>query len=369
MAKHRKFVDVKELKNGMKLEQDIMDSSGRTMIGRGSFLDDFQIKYITAGGLEGIYVESDEPEEYPEEEIPAELPPEVEEEAQKNREEDRAKVELSHEVVERVGEGVKYIFSNPEDESFMEASENVSNELISVIRSNDAVAVDINRIKVSDEYTFKHSVDVATMSMIIARNFGLSKLEMEELCVAGLLHDVGKSNIPLEVLNKPGRLTDDEFKIMRQHSLFGFKILKGKGFSQGIMEGVLEHHEKINGSGYPQGLPENRIHKYAKIIAVADVYDALVTERPYKKAFSKREAIEMIMAMTGEIDIRVMRAFLQSVILYPVDSVVHLSTGESARVLKNYKINNMRPVVLGLKTGKIYDLANDVNCASMIITD
>ena len=157
---------------------------------------------------------------------------------------------------------------------------------------------------------------------------------------------------------------------MKQHSLFGFKILKEKNeFSDGIMRGVLQHHEKINGKGYPQGLNENQIHKYAKIIAVADVYDALVTKRPYKEGLSKRVAVEMIMAMTGELDIKAMKSFLQSVILYPVDSIIHLSTGEPCKVVENNRINALRPRIVGLKTGKVYDLANDVNCASMIIVE
>ncbi len=365
MAK-RKYINTKGLQKGMKLEQDIVDRTGRTMIGRGAFLDDFQIRYLVSEGIDGIFVEDQEPDtESNEEQVTEEIQAVISE----YREEDRSKVQLSDEVKERVGEGVKFLFENPEDESFLEASTNVSNELISVIQKNDAVAVDINMLKVSDEYTFKHSVDVATMSMIIARNYGLEKREMEELCVSGLLHDVGKSRIPNEILNKPGKLDDHEFKVMRQHTLFGFKILKDKSFSDAVMAGVLQHHEKINGAGYPQGLPENKIHKYAKIIAVADVYDALVTERPYKKAFSKRMAIEMIMAMTGELDINVMRSFLQSVILYPVDSIVHLSTGEAAKVIKNYKINTMRPLVVGLTTGKVYDLAHDVKCASMLIME
>ena len=133
------------------------------------------------------------------------------------------------------------------------------------------------------------------------------------------------------------------------------------------MEGVLEHHEKINGKGYPIGLSGEKINPYAKVIAVADIYDALVTERPYKKPMTQRDAVEMIMAMTDEIEINAMKSFLNSVILYPVGSTVQLSNGETAKVVENNMQYILRPKVVGLKTGKVYDLAEDLKCASIII--
>ncbi|MBR1876423.1 MAG: HD-GYP domain-containing protein [Lachnospiraceae bacterium] len=351
----------------MKIDQALVDTTGRTLIEKGAYLDDFQIEYLQEKGIGGIYVAEGEADP---EELEMSIPQYTRDLIQKERKEDRAKVKLNKEVIERVGQGVQYLFDNSESDNLAEATNNVSSELIKVISDSDAVAVDINLIKVSDEYTFKHSVDVATMAMIIGKNYGLEKEELRELCTAGLLHDLGKSKIPLEVLNKPGRLDENEFALMKQHSLFGFKILKEKNeFPDSIMRGVLQHHEKINGKGYPQGLSDKQIHKYAKIIAVADVYDALVTKRPYKDGLSKRVAVEMIMAMTGELDLKAMKSFLGSIILYPVDSIVHLSTGEPCKVVENNKLNALRPRVVGLKTGKVYDLANDVACASMIIAE
>ena len=112
--------------------------------------------------------------------------------------------------------------------------------------------------------------------------------------------------------------------------------------------GVLQHHEKINGKGYPLGFSSDKISLYAKILSVADIYDALVTERSYKKAFSKRDAVEMIMSLTNELDIAAMRSFLGSVILYPVDSIVQLSNGEKAKVVENTQESILRPKVVGL---------------------
>ena len=125
--------------------------------------------------------------------------------------------------------------------------------------------------------------------------------------------------------------------------------------------------EKINGSGYPMGVSAEKICPYAKILSVSDIYDALVTERPYKKAYSQRDAVEMIMSMTMELDITAMKSFLESMILYPVDSIVELSNGEQARVVKNTPHYILRPVVVGLTSGNVYNLGEDINCANIII--
>ncbi|MBO4980733.1 MAG: HD-GYP domain-containing protein [Lachnospiraceae bacterium] len=351
----------------MKIDQAIVDGTGRALIAKGAFLDDFQIEYLQDKGVNGVYIQEGEadPEDL-EEKI--QIPQYTKEVIAKNRVEDRAKVKLSESVRKRVGEGIQYLYNNTEDSGFEESTRNIANELMNAIFENDAVAVDIGMLKVSDEYTFKHSVDVATMAMVIGKKCGLNEGELRELGIAGLLHDVGKSKIPNEVLNKPGKLTDEEFALMKQHSLFGFQILKEKHtFSDAIMRGVLQHHEKINGKGYPLGVGEEKIHRFAKIISVADVYDALVTERPYKSAFSKRDAVEMIMAMTMELDLDVMKSFLESVILYPVDSIVELSNGERAKVVENSTQYVLRPKVVGIRSGKVYDLAGDLSCASIII--
>ena len=129
----------------------------------------------------------------------------------------------------------------------------------------------------------------------------------------------------------------------------------------------VQHHEKINGNGYPLGFDAPRITPYARILAVADIYDALVTERPYKKAFSQKDAIELIMSMTEELDIKAMKSFLESIILYPVDSIVELSNGEKAKVVSNNNSYILRPTVVGITSGRVYNLGEDMDCANIVI--
>lgn len=363
----RYFVRTRSLQAGMKIDQAIVDRMDRTLIARGTRLDDYLIESMKKLGIGGVYIQ--EGEEDPESEQAEEnLPPIVRNHIAKMRTPDPSKVKLSESVKQRVSEGVQYLYNNSSSENFTNTTNSITKDLMKAINDNDAIAVDINALKTSDEYTFKHSVDVATMSMIIAKKQGLSSEDIYSIGIAGLLHDMGKSKIPLEVLNKPAKLTDEEFAIMKQHTVLGYEILKEKkNFSQAIALAVLQHHEKMNGRGYPMGVSSEKICPYAKILSVADVYDALVTARPYKKAFSQRTAVEMIMSMTDELDITAMKSFFASVILYPVDSTVELSNGESARVVKNNAGSVLRPVVVGLSSGKIYDLANDVSCASILI--
>ena len=350
----------------MVIDQAIVDRAGRVLIARRTPLEDFHIDALKKMGVTGIYIREGE-EENVEVEKP-QLSEAVQKKYEQVRVEDPAKVQLSESVRKRVAEGIQYLYQDTESEDFTRATKSITNDLMRAIEDNDAIAVDISALKISDEYTFKHSVDVATMSMIVAKRYGFSEQQVYEIGIAGLLHDIGKSQIPNELLNKAGKLTGDEFALMKQHSVLGYRILADKAeLSEDIKMGVLQHHEKIDGTGYPIGTKLDKINEFARIISVADIYDALVTERPYKKPFSPRDAVEMIMAMTGELDIEAMRCFMESVILYPVGTDVDLSNGERARVIENRPHYVLRPKVMGLKTGKVYDLGNDLKCANIII--
>lgn len=349
----------------MKLDHPVVDRLGRNLVARGAELDKYMIDSLIQMGIMTVYIQSNEDDEP---DKPLVVSAEAKRKIAQLRTEDPAKVSLSASVRKRVAEGIQFIYNSPDSKEATQATTSIATELLNAINSNDAIALDISALKTSDEYTFKHSVDVATIAMIVAKQQGFSDPEIHEIGVCGLLHDIGKTKVPLEILNKPGRLDDQEFTIMKQHSVYGYHMVKDRNeFSTAVCLGVLQHHEKINGSGYPMGVDDSKISPYARVLAVADIYDALVTERPYKAAYSQRDAVEMIMSMTMELDINAMKSFLESMILYPVDSIVELSNGEKARVVKNCPHYILRPTVVGLTSGKVYDLGEDLNCASIII--
>lgn len=364
----RIYTSTRRLKEGMRIDQAIVDRSGRVLIARGAPLDDYLIESLLKMGIMGVYIREGEEDPEDQNKMEPEIPEQIQKVIEKSKVADPAKVKLSESVKQRVSEGIQFLYQNTDAADFADTTNSITRDLMKAITDNEAIAVDISALKVSDEYTFKHSVDVATMGMIVGKKHGLSDKEVYDIGISGLLHDVGKSKIPNEILNKAGKLTDEEFAIMKKHSLFGYEILKEKDdISEPISMGVLQHHEKINGKGYPMGVTKEKIHLFARILSVADIYDALVTERVYKKAYSQRDAVEMIMSMTGELDIDVMKSFMESVILYPVDCIVELSNGEKAKVVANKPGYILRPTVVGLKSGKVYNLAEDIGCASIII--
>lgn len=366
MAIKRRPMKTRQLSPGMVIDQTVTDKSGKALIERGAILDDFHIEGLLRYGIMEIYIREGQDDADDEKEII--IPASVQKVISSERKADLNHVHIKESVKKRVSEGIQYLYNNASSPEFTEASKAIADELMNAINENDSLAVDISALKVSDEYTFKHSVDVSTMAMIIAKKYGLDAKSIREIGITGLLHDMGKSKIPNEILNKPAKLTPDEFEVMKQHSAYGYHILKEKNeFDNNILLGVLQHHEKLDGTGYPIGASKDKIHIYAKIISVADIYDALVTARPYKIGFSPRDAVEMIMSMTSQLDIDVMKSFLNSVILYPVDSIVTLSNGEKAKVVSNDMNYILRPTVVGIKTGKVYRLAEDVNCASILI--
>lgn len=156
----------------------------------------------------------------------------------------------------------------------------------------------IQKVESKDKYTYKHSDRVAKYSVKIARKLKLSKQQLERVTIAAVLHDIGKINVPIEVLNKPGRLTDEEFAIIKRHPVDGGNMIKGSYYSE-LVPIIEQHHERLNGTGYPHNLRDEEILIEAKIIAVSDTFDAMTEDRAYRKAFQEEIAIAEIKRLSG----------------------------------------------------------------------
>ena len=215
---------------------------------------------------------------------------------------------------------------------------------------NDSVNVIkcLNNIRDKDEYTYTHCVNVAFYSMLIAKWLTLPKEEIKEVIQAGLLHDVGKVLIPDEILNKRGKLLEFELDIMQRHSLIGYFSIKNiSEISRPVKEAVLSHHERVDGSGYPYGLTGDEIDFYAKIIAVADVYDAMTQDRVYKKGVNPFEAFEMFQTLgMGMFDIKILNVFLKNISSNFTGLNVILENGERAEIVYVPPHEITKPVIL-----------------------
>lgn len=199
----------------------------------------------------------------------------------------------------------------------------------------------------TDEYTYTHSINVSLYSMMIAKWMGLDKESIEDVIKAGLLHDIGKAKVPKWILDKRGPLTEAEFEKIKEHPLIGYELCGGiTSIRSDVKEAVLLHHEKMDGSGYPQEIGSEDIGLYAKIVAVADVYDAMTSERSYKSRKTPFEVFkEMKESEYGKLDIEVKNIFLQNIAFFYVGSKVRLNTGEVGEVVFVYPHKTDKPIV------------------------
>ena len=213
------------------------------------------------------------------------------------------------------------------------------------ILQNKNAVFNLMDLKVYDEYTFYHSVNVAVLSIIVATELGLSKEELIKLGISGLLHDIGKVFVKKEILNKKGKLSESEFREIKEHPVNGFNYLK-KSCQIPLKSyvGVLQHHEKYDGTGYPYGLKGREISLFGRILTIADIYDALISDRPYRQGILPSEAMEYIMGGGGTyFDPEISTVFVKKLALYPVGTCVELSNGMIGIVCQNYEGYSIRP--------------------------
>ena len=229
-----------------------------------------------------------------------------------------------------------------EADAAMPLVEEISNSIL----RNPGALISLARLKTADDYTYMHSVAVCALMIALARQLGLSDDETKDAGMAGLLHDLGKALIPTVILNKPGKLTEEEFAIVKTHPEKGHELLlTASGVSEVTKDVCLHHHEKIDGSGYPKRLNAETMSRFAKMGAVCDVYDAITSNRPYKAGWDPAESIKRMAEWTGHFDPTIFQAFVKSLGIYPTGSFVRLASGRLGVVIEQGEKSLLTPKV------------------------
>lgn len=218
-------------------------------------------------------------------------------------------------------------------------------EISDSVSRNPSALISLARLKTADDYTYMHSVAVCALMIALSKQLGLDEVQTRSAGIAGLLHDLGKALMPTEVLNKPGKLTDEEFTIIKKHPEEGHKLLLASTGADDIaLDVVLHHHEKTDGSGYPKRLKDSEISLFAKMGAVCDVYDAITSNRPYKAGWDPAESLRrMAEWANGHFDQTVFQAFVKSVGIYPIGSLVKLNSGRLGLVIEQAEKSLLTP--------------------------
>jgi HD-GYP domain-containing protein (c-di-GMP phosphodiesterase class II) len=315
----------------MRVARPVFSSTGHVLVNRGLILTEGIIRRLGLLGVPALYIEDGPDFDLPAEDVICE--------------------ETRQQAVQQVRE---LFLAAQEDsahlsrallaaESLARTVEEIADELL----ARPEVVVNLTDIRAWDDYTFGHSVNVCVLSLLAGANLGLTRPQLYNLGLGAVLHDLGKVYVPQPVLQKPGSLTPEEFELVKRHAEWGHRLAReiaGAGTLAALIP--LQHHERYNGQGYPQGIKGDEIHDFAVICGLADVFDALTAERVYRPAYPVHEAYEYL-AGSGNLlfEHRLLCAFLDNLALYPTGTPVLLSTGEVAVVVKTTRGLARTPLV------------------------
>ncbi len=324
------------LQQGQKLAVDLLTNKNKILIRRGVPLTQSMIQRIRRLGFQGIYIDDNISKDI---EVTSIISSELKHEVRRHM----------HSLFNSIEKNIK---------ANMQTNINVLGKAIAGIVDrllrNRNLIVNMVDLRSYDDYTYSHSINVSILSVLIGMELGMEKKTLNELALGAIIHDIGKVFVDKNIINKATKLTDAEFEEIKKHSVQGFNyICSNSNVSDNAKSAVLMHHEQYNGNGYPSNISGEDIHFFGRIVCVADVYDALVSDRPYRRAILPSDAMEYIMSgYSSMFDPKIVDAFIRKVAPYPVGTCVRLSTGDTGIVVKNFEYSCLRPKIRIIRNNK-----------------
>lgn len=329
------YLKAEDLKPGMKLKSDFINERGRLFLAEGTTLTSHMIDRLKELGIPYISVVQDN---------------DIIEPLQRDKTGYEIRTENFLKVYGNTNKVVKELFESVQTgrRLDLEGIRETVGVFIEILNEDENIVPKLQRIHMTDEYTFYHSINVSILAILIGKWLKMPDKELRKLGYTGVFHDIGKCRVPREIINKPDNLDKKEWSVMKQHPIFGYNVLKKNNIlSSDVLMGVLMHHERKDGSGYPLGLKDDKIHTYGKIVAVADIFDAMMSDRVYRKKRPPFQVAEYIADRSFDsLDPYVARTFLQGISRFFVGNKVRLNDGRIGKVIYIYPYQPTKPVVL-----------------------
>jgi len=348
-----RYVSADHLMEGMVLGKPFYGRTGDLMLREGMVLTTTLVERIRNLRYSGVYIQDKFSEGIDPEDI------------------------ISEDLRYNAATSVRRLMASTESEELtsvdMDGITQYVNRILEQIMSTKNAIINLVDLKEFDLYTYQHSVNVCVLCCVIGYAYGIPRKQLLSLAMASILHDIGKMFVDKKILDKPGKLSPEEFTIIKKHSRLGYECLEKCGISGSVTDAILMHHERFDGTGYPLGKKGDEVPIFAQIISIADVFDAITSKRSYHEAIVPSEAYEYILGNAGRhFAPKIVDVFTQKIAPFPLGVSVQLSNGLEGVVYKNHEGNLTRPVVKlfplpGQKGDQFLDLKNDKHALGLTI--